>query len=80
MQYLSGQAFNETDTETCRYVSVQYLNTPQFNKLTWMGSRENVAMWPVQRKLIYQIYQVNFSCLFFFHLTSTLLLNVEYSC
>ena len=43
-----------------------------------MGSRENVAMCPVQRKSIYQIHQFNFSCLFlFFHLTSTLLLNVS---
>jgi hypothetical protein len=37
MQYFSGQAFNETDTESSRYASVQYLNAPQFNKLTWMG-------------------------------------------
>jgi len=27
MQYFSGQAFNETDTASCRYVSVQHLNT-----------------------------------------------------
>jgi hypothetical protein len=26
MQYFSGQAFNENDTESYRYVSVQYLN------------------------------------------------------
>jgi hypothetical protein len=27
MQCFSGQTFYETDTESCRYVSVQYLNT-----------------------------------------------------
>jgi len=42
-----------------------------------MGSRENVAMCPMQRKSIYQIYQLNFSCLFSLRLTSTLPLNVS---